>query len=53
VAAGDIESPYSAAFLTRDEFARAYRMDAHEALKDRYDPPRRLLGLYERCVLRA
>lgn len=49
---GGIKSLYSEAYFTRDEFARAYRMDLYEALKDLYDPARRLLGLYEKCVLR-
>ena len=50
---GGIKSLYSDAYFTRDEFARAYRMERYEALKDRYDPTRRLLGLYDKCVLRA
>ncbi len=49
---GGIKSLYSDSYFSREEFARAYRMDAYEALKDRYDPQRRLLGLYEKCVLR-
>jgi FAD/FMN-containing dehydrogenase len=51
--AGGIKSLYSDAYFTREEFARAYRLDAYAALKARYDPRGRLLGLYEKCVLRA
>jgi FAD/FMN-containing dehydrogenase len=49
---GGIKSLYSDSYFTPEAFARAYRMDAYEALKERYDPQRRLLGLYEKCVLR-
>jgi FAD/FMN-containing dehydrogenase len=50
---GGIKSLYSDSFFTPAEFAAAYRMDRYAALKARYDPGRRLLGLYEKCVLRA
>jgi FAD/FMN-containing dehydrogenase len=50
---GGIKSLYSDSFFTRREFARAYRMARYEALKARYDPDRRLLGLYEKCVQRG
>jgi len=50
---GGIKSLYSDCFFTRDEFAQAYRMDRYAALKARYDPDQRLLGLYEKCVQRA
>lgn len=50
---GGIKSLYSDSFFTRQEFARAYRMPAYDDLKRRYDPQGRLLGLYEKCVLRA
>lgn len=50
---GGIKSLYSDSFFTRDEFARAYGMDAYEALKARYDPHGRAPHLYEKCVLRA
>jgi FAD/FMN-containing dehydrogenase len=50
---GGIKSLYSDSFFTRDEFARAYRMDDYAALKARYDPGARALGLYEKCVLRG
>jgi FAD/FMN-containing dehydrogenase len=53
IADGGIKSLYSDAYFTREVFARAYRLDAFDALKARYDPQRRLLGLYEKCVLRA
>ncbi|MCL4183770.1 MAG: FAD-binding protein, partial [Burkholderiaceae bacterium] len=50
---GGIKSLYSDSFFTREEFARAYRMDEYAALKAKYDPAGRTLGLYEKCVLRA
>ena len=50
---GGIKSLYSDSYFTRAEFAAAYGGTAYEALKQRYDPERRLLGLYEKCVLRA
>ncbi|MGE5116731.1 MAG: FAD-binding protein [Betaproteobacteria bacterium] len=50
---GGIKSLYSDSFFTPEEFAAAYRLPAYEALKARYDPQRRLLGLYDKCVLRA
>jgi FAD/FMN-containing dehydrogenase len=51
--AGGIKSLYSDAFFTREAFARAYPMDRYAALKARYDPQRRLLDLYDKCVLRG
>ena len=53
IALGGIKSLYSEAYFTREEFALAYRADAYQAVKARYDPHSRLLGLYEKCVLRA
>jgi FAD/FMN-containing dehydrogenase len=50
---GGIKSLYSDSFFTREEFAQAYRMDEYAALKAKYDPAGRMLGLYEKCVLRA
>jgi FAD/FMN-containing dehydrogenase len=50
---GGIKSLYSDAFFSREDFARAYRMDRYAALKARYDPQGRLLDLYDKCVLRA
>jgi FAD/FMN-containing dehydrogenase len=47
---GGIKSLYSESFFTRQEFADAYGAHEYEALKRRYDPARRLLGLYEKCV---
>lgn len=52
-ALGGVKSLYSDAFYTRDEFGAAYRMDAYAAVKARYDPAGRLLGLYEKCVQQA
>jgi FAD/FMN-containing dehydrogenase len=50
---GGIKSLYSDSFFTREEFDAAYGTAAYAALKARYDPQQRLLGLYEKCVLRA
>ncbi|HJV68441.1 FAD-binding oxidoreductase [Ideonella sp.] len=49
---GGIKSLYSDSFFSPEEFARAYDLQAYERLKARYDPQARLLGLYEKCVLR-
>jgi FAD/FMN-containing dehydrogenase len=49
---GGIKSLYSDSFFTRDEFDRLYGGDAYRALKAKYDPDGRALGLYEKCVLR-
>lgn len=49
---GGIKSLYSDSYFSRDEFAAAYGVQAYEAVKARYDPQRRLPGLYEKCVLR-
>ena len=50
---GGIKSLYSDSYFSREEFDTAYGAAAYAALKARYDPQRRLLGLYEKCVLRA
>ncbi|MCM5570601.1 FAD-binding oxidoreductase [Burkholderiaceae bacterium FT117] len=50
---GGIKSLYSDSFFTREEFDRAYGTRDYAALKARYDPQGRMLGLYEKCVLRA
>ena len=50
---GGIKSLYSDSYFTREEFARAYRMDDYAKLKAKYDPAGRALGLYEKCVLRG
>jgi len=50
---GGIKSLYSDSFFTREEFERSYGAASYAALKDRYDPRGRALGLYEKCVLRA
>jgi hypothetical protein len=49
---GGIKSLYSESFFNRDEFAAAYGSERYDALKRRYDPERRLLGLYEKCIQR-
>jgi FAD/FMN-containing dehydrogenase len=50
---GGIKSLYSDCYFDRETFARAYALDRYDALKAKYDPQRRTLGLYEKCVLRA
>jgi FAD/FMN-containing dehydrogenase len=50
---GGIKSLYSDSYFTREEFDKAYAMDQYQALKAKYDPAGRMLGLYEKCVLRA
>ena len=50
---GGIKSLYSESYFTREEFATAYAMEQYEALKAKYDPSGRALGLYEKCVLKA
>ncbi|HEV8503051.1 MAG TPA: FAD-binding oxidoreductase [Casimicrobiaceae bacterium] len=50
---GGIKSLYSDSYFTREEFAAAYDMPSYHALKAKYDPQQRALGLYEKCVLRA
>jgi FAD/FMN-containing dehydrogenase len=47
---GGIKSLYSESYFTQEEFDAAYGMRAFAALKARYDPGQRLLGLYEKCV---
>ena len=53
IALGGIKSLYSESYFTRDEFDTAYAMQAYEAVKRKYDPGRRALGLYEKCVMRG
>ena len=50
---GGIKSLYSDCYFDRATFARAYAIDRYQALKAKYDPQQRTLGLYEKCVLRA
>lgn len=50
---GGIKSLYSDSFFNPDEFAQTYAMARYQALKAKYDPAGRMLGLYEKCVLRA
>jgi len=50
---GGIKSLYSDSFFTREEFGREYDMQTYAELKKRYDPNARLIGLYEKAVLRA
>ena len=49
---GGHKSLYSTAFYERDEFRGLYGGEQYEELKQAYDPDRRLLDLYEKCVNR-
>ncbi len=53
MALGGIKSLYSDSYFSREEFDRAYGMADYALLKASYDPQARLLGLYDKCVLRA
>lgn len=50
---GGIKSLYSDSYFTPQEFAQAYGLTQYDALKAKYDPSGRMLGLFEKCVLRA
>ncbi len=49
---GGHKSLYSTAFYEREEFRELYGGEEYEELKRAYDPDRRLLDLYEKCVKR-
>jgi len=49
---GGIKSLYSDSFYAREKFWQLYNQRAYAALKDKYDPDRRLKDLYDKCVLR-
>jgi len=49
---GGIKSLYSDCYFTRAEFDASYGMQRYAQLKNRYDPERALLDLYDKCVLR-
>jgi hypothetical protein len=53
IALGGIKSLYSDSYFSREEFDAAFGMSLYPELKAKYDPQQRLLGLYEKCVLRA
>jgi FAD/FMN-containing dehydrogenase len=50
---GGIKSLYSDCYFTSEEFAHAYAMDQYRVLKNKYDPGRRALDLYDKCVRRT
>lgn len=50
---GGIKSLYSDSFFTRREFDAAYGQAEYARLKARYDPDRRALDLFGKCVLRT
>lgn len=47
---GGRKSLYSESFYDEDTFWRLYNGPVYRSLKDRYDPRRRLLDLYDKCV---
>jgi FAD/FMN-containing dehydrogenase len=47
---GGHKSLYSTAYYDEDEFRRLYGGERYAELKRAYDPDRRLLDLYEKCV---
>ena len=47
---GGRKSLYSTAFYDEERFWQIYNGPAYDALKARYDPDRRLLDLYQKCV---
>jgi FAD/FMN-containing dehydrogenase len=49
---GGRKSLYSTSFYTEDEFRATYGGRAYDELKAAYDPGRRLLDLYDKCVKR-
>ena len=49
---GGHKSLYSTSFYPREEFDRLYGGTQYAALKERYDPDRRLLDLYDKTVRR-
>jgi FAD/FMN-containing dehydrogenase len=48
-----LKSLYSQSFYDKETFWRIYNHSAYIALKNAYDPGRRLKDLYEKCVLRS
>jgi FAD/FMN-containing dehydrogenase len=50
---GGIKSLYSESYFDRATFERAYAIEKYRVLKAKYDPQRRALDLYDKCVLRA
>lgn len=48
-----IKSLYSDRYFTPQEWAQAYGLSHDPALKAKYNPTGRMLGLDEKCVLRA
>ena len=51
-ALGGMKSLYSDSYYTPEEFWAIYNHAAYRALKDKYDPQRRLKDLYAKCVLK-
>jgi FAD/FMN-containing dehydrogenase len=49
---GGIKMLYSDAYYTKDEFWKIYDKPTYDTLKEKYDPQKKLRGLYEKCVER-
>jgi FAD/FMN-containing dehydrogenase len=49
---GGIKMLYSDAYYTEDEFWNIYDKQAYDALKQKYDPQRKLKNLFQKCVKR-
>jgi FAD/FMN-containing dehydrogenase len=49
-ALGGHKSLYSTSFYTEDEFNERYNGELYAKVKREYDPQRRLLSLYDKCV---
>jgi FAD/FMN-containing dehydrogenase len=52
-AAGGHKTLYSDAYYDRETFDRRYGGEAYRAVRERYDPDRRLTGMYEKVVRRS
>ncbi len=48
-----IQSLYSSVYMERDVFNARYNGERYQALKEKYDPQRRLKNLYEKVVLQG
>jgi FAD/FMN-containing dehydrogenase len=51
-ALGGKKGLYSDSYYTKDEFWKIYDKKTYDALKQKYDPQKKLKGLFEKCVER-
>ena len=49
---GGIKSLYSEGYYPQEQFCDIYNKDEYFFLKSRYDPERKLMDLYAKCVQR-